>query len=296
MEAPAMIKVGGAAAAESLGNLPSFSSFAAMPARRSLMAFTHFAQAPARLGNHDLALRWQTGRAPLPVRVIAPVRTAVTSWGMGQPWHDTGPANQPFDFSRHMRCVLEDVVARTPEFKRMKASQILVSGIQARGGRRHGLQARITPLRFQHGQIVRRRQGVTYQVQRYFLDDHEFLYVLTFCLPRFLDQPFDDKLVTLFHELHHIDPDFNGDLRRHAGRCQFHSTSRRRYDRHMAELARAYMTTKPDPRLLGFLRMSFGQLRQRHGAVTAVVVPRPKLIPIPTVQAAAAQSSASVEA
>lgn len=258
------------------------------------MAITDLA--PARLATHELVLRWKTGRAPLPVRVMAPARTGATSWGTGQPWHDTGPVQQPFDFSRHMRRLLEDIVARTPEFKRMNVSKILVSATQARGGRRHGLQARVTPLRFQHGQVLRQRQGVTYQVQRYFLDDLEFLYVLTFCLPRFLDQGFDDKLVTLFHELHHIDPAFTGDLRRHAGRCHLHSTSRRSYDRHMAELARAYMTAKPDPRLLGFLRMSFAQLRQRHGTVTSIVVPRPKVIPIPTLQAAAAQSSASVEA
>jgi len=241
------------------------------------------------LANYELVLRWRTGRAPLPVRAIAPPRTATTSWSTGQPWHDTGPADEPFDFSLNMRRLLADIAARTPEFKHLKVSQILVSATQARGGRRHGLQARVTPLRFQHGRIVRQRQGVAYQVQRYFLDDHEFLYVLTFCLPRFLDQAFDDKLVTLFHELQHIDPGFNGDLRRHAGRCHIHSTSRRCYDRHMAELARAYMTTKPDPRLLGFLRMNFAQLRQRHGSVTAIVVPRPKVIPIPSVQSAAAR-------
>ncbi|MCI0685166.1 MAG: hypothetical protein L0Y71_23965 [Gemmataceae bacterium] len=242
-------------------------------------------------GNHQLVLRWRSGRRPLPVRVIETARAGAASWATGQPWHDTGPANQPFDFCRHMRELLEDIVARTPEFKGLDVARILVSATQARNGRRHGLQARVTPLRFQYGQITRQRQCATYQVQRYFLDDHEFLYVLTFCLPRFLDQEFDDKLITLFHELHHIDPDFNGDLRRHAGRCQLHSTSRRQYDRHMAELARAYLMCKPDARLHAFLRLNFSQLRQRHGAVTAIAVPRPKIIPVPTVQAAAAQSS-----
>lgn len=239
---------------------------------------------------YRLVLRWRTVAQPLPVHVIQPPRAgAVAPSSVGQPWHDTGPAGQPFDFSWHMRQLLGDLVVRTAEFARIDVSRILVTATQARGGRRHGLQARVTPLRFQHGQIVRQRHGVTYQVQRYFLDEHEFLYLMTFCLPRFLDQSFDDKLVTLFHEMQHIDPDFTGDLRRHAGRCQFHSTSRRRYDRHMAELARAYLQTKPDPRLHAFLRLNFVQLRQRHGAVIANVVPRPKLIPIPTAQAAAAR-------
>ena len=30
--------------------------------------------------------------------------------------------------------------------------------------------------------------------------DREMLYLMTFCLPRFLNRPFEDKFVTLFHE------------------------------------------------------------------------------------------------
>ena len=245
----------------------------------------------ARPWRPRLVLRWDSTRQTLPVRVIQPVAArSGPVLGLGQPWHDTGPLGQPFDFTVHARRLLADVVARTPEFARIDVSRILISATQARGGRRHGLQARVTPLRFQHGQIIRQRRGVSYQVQRYFLDDLEFLYLLTFCLPRFLDQDFDDKLITLFHELHHIDPEFSGDLRRHAGRCPFHTASQRHYDKHMAELARAYLATKPDVRLHGFLRLNFAQLRARHGAVAAIVVPRPKQIPVATVQAAAAQS------
>jgi hypothetical protein len=121
---------------------------------------------------------------------------------------------------------------------------------------------------------------VTFQVQRYFHGATEFLYLVTFCLPRFLDQDFDDKMVTLFHELYHISPAFDGDLRRHHGRYSVHSHSQRRYDAHMAELAREYLSCGPDPRLLGFLRLNFGQLARRHGSVTGVVVPRPKMVPV----------------
>jgi hypothetical protein len=124
---------------------------------------------------------------------------------------------------------------------------------------------------------------VTFQVQRYFLGEYEFLYLMTFCLPRFLDQDFDDKFVTLFHELYHIGPDFNGDLRRHEGRCQLHTRSRRQYDKHMAALARAYLAGKPDPDLHAFLRLNFAQLQARHGAVASVIVPRPKIIPLPEI-------------
>jgi hypothetical protein len=118
-------------------------------------------------------------------------------------------------------------------------------------------------------------------VQRYFVGDREMLYVMTFCLPRFLDQEFDDKFITVFHELYHIGPAFDGDLRRHEGRYAIHSHSKHGYDAQMAALARAYLASGPDPGLHAFLRLNFSQLQERHGCVVGVVVPRPKLIPVP---------------
>jgi len=95
---------------------------------------------------------------------------------------------------------------------------------------------------------------------------------MTFCLPRFLDQSFDDKFITLFHELFHIGTAFDGDLRRHDGRYALHSHSQKRYDEQMAALARDYLAGQPDPTLHAFLRLDFAQLQRRHGSVEAVVV------------------------
>jgi len=143
-----------------------------------------------------------------------------------------------------------------------------------------GLQARVTPLRFAKGQLQHQKRGFIYQIQRYVHDHDEFLYLLTFCLPRYLDQDFDHKMVTLFHELYHIGPAFDGDLRRHEGRYHLHSHSKCDYDRLAADLARRYLADNPDPRLSSFLRLNFQQLCERHGKVIGVVVPRPKLVPL----------------
>jgi hypothetical protein len=173
-----------------------------------------------------------------------------------------------------------DIVAQCIELTHIDVSRLLFAITQARSGRAHGLQARVTPLRFAGGHLVRRRRGVTFQVQRYFVNHVEMLYLVTFCLPRFLDQEFDDKLITLFHELYHISPAFEGDLRRHAGRYDLHSHSKRAYDHYMAQLAREYLSNGADRPLHSFLRLNFAQLHHRHGGVVGVVVPRPRLIPI----------------
>jgi hypothetical protein len=229
-----------------------------------------------------LLFRWSEPDQPLPVRVIryaGPARTP-PPWPAPPPWLPSGPEGEPFDFCGHVRRLCADVVARCEALRHIDVSRLLFAATQARNGRPHGLQARVTPLRFPQGQLTRQRRGVTYQVQRYFLGSHEFLYLVTFCLPRFLDQDFDDKLITLLHELYHISPAFDGDLRRHKGRYAIHSHSQRAYDEQMAALARSYLSGKPDPALRAFLRLNFGQLLSRHGSVVGVVVPRPKVIPL----------------
>jgi predicted metallopeptidase len=196
------------------------------------------------------------------------------------PWLHTGPASRPFDFCTHVRRLCADIVRHCRELNHIDVDRLLFATTQARSADRHGLQARVTPLRFRHGQLTRRRHGTSYQVQRYVVEGREMLYLITFCLPRFLDQDFDDKFITLFHELYHISPAFEGDLRRHPGRCTFHSRSKREYDAHMADLARAYLSNGATQSLHGFLRLSFAQLQHRHGSVVGVVVPRPRLLPV----------------
>ena len=236
----------------------------------------------ARKAQPPTILRWQEPDKPLPLRAIY-----VPGSGHGRApaseapaWRRTGPTNQPFDFCGHVRRLCADVARHTDVLGHIDVSRLLFGVIQARSGRPHGLQARVTPLRFHGGALTRQRHGVPYQVQRIFVDGREVLYLVTFCLPRFLDQDFDDKFITLFHELYHISPAFEGDLRRHDGRCALHTQSKRLYDSHMADMARAYLANGADRQLHEFLRLNFAQLQQRHGAVVGVTVPRPRLIPV----------------
>ncbi len=237
-----------------------------------------------------LELRWED---ELPVRSV---RALVGCKGSGPgleapPWLNTGRHDEPFDFCDHIRRLCHDLVARCDVLRHIDVGLVLLGITQARKGRRGGLQARVTPLRCRGGRLTRLHQGVCYQVQRYFVREREMLYLLTFCLPRFLDQSFDDKFITIFHELYHINPAFDGDLRRHDGRGVFHTRSKREYDHHMAHLARAYLASKPESALHDFLRLNFAQLQHRHGSVVGIVVPRPKLLPL-IVPAAARTTSA----
>ena len=223
---------------------------------------------PTRLrrpANWAIEHRWDSHKTPLPLRPIYEAKT----------YDETA-----FDFSRALRAICSDIAFRCPTFSHIDTTRMLFSFTPSRNRSRFGLQARVTPMRFRDGALTRRLRGILFGVQRYYIDGREILYLVTFCLPRFLDQTYEEKMTTIFHELYHISPQFNGDLRRHPGRYAMHSHSARDYDRQMLDLARHYLLGHPQPEVFDFLRYRGAELWKRHGGVQGVVVPRPKLVPI----------------
>src|SRR5262249_7127701 len=156
---------------------------------------------------------WREPDQPLPLRAVHwPANSRRRPVGLeAPPWLATGAAGRPFDFCGHVRKLCADIAEHCGELRHIDVNRLLIAITQGRSSRPHGLQARVTPLRFAGGQLRRRRRGIMYQVQRYFVEGTEMLYLVTFCLPRFLDQDFQDKFITLFHELYHISPSFEGD-------------------------------------------------------------------------------------
>lgn len=104
------------------------------------------------------------------------------------------------------------------------------------------------------------------------------LYLLSFYLPRFLELPWREKLATVIHELWHVGPEFDGDLRRHAGRCYAHTHSQRKYDEHVAGLVDRWLSLGPPDELHAFLQHDFRELDRRHGPIYGLMLPSPKLI------------------
>jgi predicted metallopeptidase len=187
----------------------------------------------------------------------------------------------PFDFCAAVRELCRDLCARLPEeYGHIRTDQIAFAFAQARRRVPHGLQAKLTPMRFAGGSLIERRYGRSWTVRRLYDGKREILYILTFYLPRFLDHPPLEKLVTVLHEMYHISPNFDGDIRRFGGRYHVHSHSQDEYDRLMEEHARHYLSLRPPRRIWGFLEKNFRELERDHGRVYGVKVPIPKLIPI----------------
>jgi hypothetical protein len=186
-----------------------------------------------------------------------------------------------FDFTTAMRSVAADMIERLPDLAHIDLTRICVAFTQARKAGPHGLQASLTPLRFPKGAREGIKRGRRYRVQEvYDQEQREMLYILTFCLPRFMDLDFREKLITVLHELWHISPDFDGDIRRHAGRCYAHTHSQKEYDAEMGRLADTWLAQSPPESLYLFLQQDFAGLWHLHGGLFGTRVSRPRLIPV----------------
>ena len=209
----------------------------------------------------------------------APRKGGRTALRLSPRTQKTAPAG--FDFTLAMRRLCEDAAARLPELGHIDMSRVAVAFCQTRRAVSHGLYASLTPMRFAGGAEVEKRRGRRYAVER--LYDHagrELLYILSFYLPRFMQVDRDEKLTTVFHELWHINPHFNGDLRRHAGRCYAHTHSQAQYDEQMSRLAQHYLSLGPPRELHSFLDGDFAALVREHGRVCGLKIRRPRLIPV----------------
>ncbi len=211
---------------------------------------------------------------------MGPIGKASTSrTGHRRPQRGRRPAG--FNFTEHLRAVCDDMVTRLSELSHIQMDRVAVSFCQTRKSVQQGLHATLTPMRFEGGSLQTVCRGRRYVAQRlYDPSGREMLYILSFYLPRFQENSFREKIVTTLHELWHISPQFDGDLRRHNGRCYMHSHSKKGYDHRMETLADRWLSFSPREELLLPLRCSFVELQDCFGGVFGSKVPQPKLIPM----------------
>jgi predicted metallopeptidase len=187
-------------------------------------------------------------------------------------------AQNGFDFTLHIRRLCEDFVARLEPLRHIDLTRVAISFSQTRSAARQGLYATLTPLRFFGGKLHTIRRGRQWGIQKvHDGNGREMLYLLNFYLPRFLDLSFREKLTTVVHELWHIHPQCNGDVRRLGAERFVHGRSKRQYDAQMEKLVEDWLAQDPPGELYDFLRQNFRELSARRGRVFGRKFHAPKL-------------------
>jgi len=182
-----------------------------------------------------------------------------------------------------MRRLIRTIADTCPEFQHIDADRLLVSLTPARSSSSYGLHAKTLPMRFAGGRRSITHRGYSYRMPAITIAGREILYIIYFCMPRFQDQSFHDKLATVFHELYHISPKFDGDLRKFKGRNALHGSSWKRYEQKMSEFADRYLDRQPDSSAHDFLKLTSQQLIDRYGEVVGLRIKEPQHIEVPRV-------------
>lgn len=176
--------------------------------------------------------------------------------------------------------LIRDIIRRCPELNHIVPERLLVCVSSGRPGA-GGSLAKIHPLRFAGGEKSvtsrRGRRRVLCTMPTITHLGEEMLYVVYFLVPRFLELPLREKLITVFHELYHISPACDGDIRRFPGRNYAHGSSTKSYNLLMGKLVDAYLELLSDPAQLSFLEGNLAQLRERHGAIVARRLQAPRI-------------------
>lgn len=174
------------------------------------------------------------------------------------------------------------IVREVPDLGHIDPHQLLVCISTTRNGGIHGTYAKIHPLRFEGGARTttarRGRRAFTCTMPTVEHLGTEILYIIYFLVPRFLNLPQREKLITVFHELYHVSPRFNGDLRRFPGRNFAHGSSTKKYNALMGELVDHYTQGLEDRSHLAFLDGTMDDLRRRHASIVGRKFAAPRLI------------------
>lgn len=154
------------------------------------------------------------------------------------------------DLSDELERLSRSLVASLHELAHIDVERLLFTFSRSRRPGRGGLLARITPLRGRDGsrQLERQRGRYleTWEYPQLLHEGREILYLITLLIPRFLHLEPRERLATLIHELWHISPACDGDIRRYPGPRYAHGNRSHGYDVQVEELTARYLQHKTD--------------------------------------------------
>ena len=177
-----------------------------------------------------------------------------------------------FDFTGNMTMLVDDIVKTHPFFKHIRINEILVA-ISPSNGTRNGVVAKLRPMLFEGGSRTKLVRGVEYEAPEVIINSKKILYIVYFHLPRFMNHGnHKTKLATVLHELHHISPLFNGDIRRYSGKNYAHGNSRKDFDDLISIYTDEYIQSTSNPELSSFLKYKYSELRRKYGAISGDMI------------------------
>jgi len=180
------------------------------------------------------------------------------------------------NLTHHLTSIIASIVKHSPSLAHIDVGKVLFCIGSNRSGRRGGLYGKLIPLRFENGTEIVRYRGRYYTLPAISHNGADCLYIIYFYMPRFFDLPWNEKLRVIFHELYHISPRFDGDIRRMGAVKTAHGHSKKHFDSLYADELKAFSDYIRVTPAMNLLDMNTGALYRRYRKVTGVRMKSPK--------------------
>jgi predicted metallopeptidase len=180
--------------------------------------------------------------------------------------------------------IIREIVSRVETFHHIDTDRMLICAASNKSTHRGATFGKLVPLRFKDGAAAVRYRGKGFCMPRVLNNGVEQLYIIYFYYPKFFNLPPHEKLRVIFHELYHVSPEFNGDIRRMSRGKASHGGSRKNFDRLFEEERRDFFEYVAATPFMNFLDMDALLLEQTFGRVRARRMKVPKPMPLPAAQ------------
>ena len=181
------------------------------------------------------------------------------------------------DYICSLNELVKDITEKVGELSYIDPEQVAIGFKRSRESVAEEVWAEISGIEDEYDGTIQRREG---RIEKFFapktilINGIPVKYVVDFYVPVFFGLNFKQKLLTVFHELYHINPKFDGNLRFFKGKGYKHGSSLEKYDKYMDYLVDKYL--KMDPAATAFLNKCHSELSEFCNKGNLPRLPKPE--------------------
>jgi len=180
--------------------------------------------------------------------------------------------------------ITHEMIIRTPDFRGYDINRMLICCASNRSDSRGGIYGKLVPLKFEDGSDIINFHGRTYTIPKIIHNNIEIRYLIYYYHPKFFDISARDKVNVMFHELYHINPEFNGDIRRMGKFKKAHGHSKKSFEEKYLDNAEEFYSYVKGTPYHAFLEMNSRDLQNSFKKIKCRRMKTIKPVPVEAAQ------------
>jgi hypothetical protein len=160
--------------------------------------------------------------------------------------------------------IIKQISIHSGSYSYIDINRLIVCVGSNKRNSRGAVFGKLVPFKFKDGNNILSYRGKYYTMPEVINNGTAVLYAIYFYLPKFFDLPVAEKLNVIFHELYHISPEFNGDIRRMGKVKKAHGFSRKHFDKKFEKDVKIFHEYISTTEYIDFLKMDSKTLQENY--------------------------------